>query len=69
MLGVGLGINVGLNGGPEEVVLLIGGCFFLQWVFAISILGLGPWAMGCACGTSKFREPIRSSTSSESVCK
>jgi hypothetical protein len=35
---------------------------------AISILGLGPWAMGCACGTSKFREPIRSSTSSESVC-
>ena len=32
MLALGVGINVGLNGGPEEAVLIVGGCFFLQWL-------------------------------------
>jgi hypothetical protein len=32
MLAFGIAINVGLNGGPGDAVLVVGGCFFLQWV-------------------------------------
>lgn len=31
-LALAIGINIGLNGGPEGAELLLGGCFFLQWV-------------------------------------
>lgn len=32
MLGLAIGINVGLNGGPDEAALVIGGLLGLQWL-------------------------------------
>jgi hypothetical protein len=34
MLALAIGINIGVNGGPQpgQAMLLIGGCLFLQWV-------------------------------------
>jgi hypothetical protein len=32
LLATAIGINLGLNGGPDEAVLVIGGCLFGQWL-------------------------------------
>jgi hypothetical protein len=31
MLAIAIGINLGLNGGPDEAVVVVGGCLLAQW--------------------------------------
>jgi hypothetical protein len=46
MVAIGIGINVGLNGGPDEALLVVGACLFAQW----AILQFPLWGLALGYG-------------------